>query len=123
MKYSTNELELLGVVWATEHSKNYSYGAEFEIVTDQKAPLLALNANQSNKRTHRRLTRWVNRFLPFNFKIRHIPGKEIGFTDLMSRLPSGKALPTSYYYIEFVVATVNKISENFAVSSDCEKKL
>ena len=31
-KYSTNELELLGVVWATEHFKNYLYGAEFEIV-------------------------------------------------------------------------------------------
>ena len=33
-KYSTNELQLLGVVWATEHFKNYLYGAEFEIVTD-----------------------------------------------------------------------------------------
>ena len=48
-KYSTNELELLGVVWATEHFKNYLYGAEFEIVTDHKALLSALNANQSNK--------------------------------------------------------------------------
>ena len=32
-KYSTNKIELLGVVWASEHFKNYLYGAEFEIVT------------------------------------------------------------------------------------------
>ena len=64
---------------------------------------------------HSRLTRWVNRLLPFNFKIKHIPGKEMGFTDLLSRLPSGKALPTSHYDSEFVVATVQKIVENLSV--------
>ena len=111
-KYSTSVLELLGAVWATEHFKNYLYGAEFEIVTDHKALLSALNANQSNKTMHSRLTRWVNRLLPFDFKIKHIPRKEMGFTDLLSRLPSGKALPTSHYDSEFVVATVQKIVEN-----------
>ena len=75
-KYSTNELELLGVVWATEHFKNYLYGAEFEIVTDHKALLSALNANQSNKTMHSRLTRWVHRLLPFNFKIKQYREKK-----------------------------------------------
>ena len=70
---------------------------------------------------HSRLTRWVNRLLPFNFKIKHIPGKEMGFTDLLMRLPSGKALPTSHYDSEFVVATVQKIVENLSVYSDCKK--
>ena len=60
MNYSTNELELLGVVWATEHLESFLYGAEFEIVTDHKALLSALNANQSNNTMHRKLTRWVN---------------------------------------------------------------
>ena len=75
-KFSTNKLELLGVVWATEHFKNYLYGAEYEIVTDHKALLSALNVNHSNKTMHCRLTRWVNPLLPFNFKIKHIPGKK-----------------------------------------------
>ena len=37
MKYSTNKLELLGVVWASEAFRNYLYGTEFQIVTDHKA--------------------------------------------------------------------------------------
>ena len=68
-----------------------------------------------------RLNRWVNRLLPFNFKIKHIPGKEMGFTDFLSRLPSGKALPTSHSDSEFVVNTVQKIVVNFSVNSDCKK--
>ena len=43
----------------------------------------------------------------------------MGFTDLLSGLPTGKALPTSYYDNEFVVATVNKILENSTVNSVC----
>ena len=45
----------------------------------------------------------------------------MGFTDLLSRLPSGKALPTSHYDSEFVVATVQKIVENLSVNNDCKK--
>ena len=44
------------------------------------------------------------------------------FTDLLSRLPSGKALPSSHPPNEFVVATVRKIVDNHSVKSDCEKK-
>ena len=36
-KYSTNELELLAVVWATEHFRYYLYGSDFLIATDHKA--------------------------------------------------------------------------------------
>ena len=109
-KYSTNELELLGVVWAVEYYKNYLYGSDFEIITDHKALLSALSPNHGNKTYHSRLTRWVDRLLPFNFSIKHIAGKDMGFTDLISRIPSGKALPTSHYDEEFVVANINKIN-------------
>ena len=33
----------------------------------------------------------------------------MGFTDLLSRLPSGKALPTSYYDKKFVVTSIDII--------------
>ena len=45
----------------------------------------------------------------------------MGFRYLLSRLPSGKALPSSHYDSEFVVAAVQKIVENLSVNSDCEK--
>ena len=45
----SNELELLGVVWAVEHYKNYLYGSEFEVITDHKALLSALSPNHGKK--------------------------------------------------------------------------
>ena len=66
-KHSTNELELLGVVWAVEHYKTYLYGPEFGIITKHKALLSALSSNHGIKTYHSRLTRWVDRLLPFNF--------------------------------------------------------
>ena len=57
IKCSTNDFEMLGVVWATKHFKNYVYGSEFEIVTDHKALLSASNANHGNKDMHSRLKR------------------------------------------------------------------
>ena len=109
MKYSTNKIELLGVAWASVLFRKYLCGEEVEIFTGHKALLSALSANHGIKTMHSRLTRWVKRFLPFYFKFSHILGKDLGFTDLLSRLPSGKALPPSQYDEEFVVASIDKI--------------
>ena len=95
-------------------------GLEFGIVTDHKTLLSAINPSHSFM--HSRLTRWVNRLLPFNFKIRLMPGKEIGFRDLMSRLPSGKALPTSHYDKKLGNAPLNKVSENLFIIINCKKR-
>ena len=45
----------------------------------------------------------------------------MGFTDLLSRLLSEKALPISHYDNEFVVATVKKIVYNLSVNINCKK--
>ena len=77
-------------MWASEHFRNYLFAAEFEIVMDRKAFYSALSANRSNKTMHSKLTRWVNRPLPFNFENSHKPGKDMGFTNLLSKLTLGK---------------------------------
>ena len=86
-KYSINELELLAVVWSIEHFKNV-YGVAFGIVSDHKALQSVLKSNKSNKTFSSRLTRWVDRLLPFDFSIVHTPGRTLGLADYLSRHPS-----------------------------------
>ena len=71
-----------------EHFKHYLQGAEFILQTDHQALLTALKENRGNKTYQSRLTRWVDRLLPFNFNIGHIPGKQMGFADYFSRNPN-----------------------------------
>ena len=92
-RYSTNELELLAVVWALEHFKHYLQGTEFTIQTDHQALLTTLKENRGNKTYQSRLTRLIERLLPFNFNIGHIPGKQMGFADYFSRNLNGFATP------------------------------
>ena len=36
----------------------------------------------------RRLTRWVDRPLPFEFEVIHVPGRTLGMADYLSRHPT-----------------------------------
>ena len=87
-KYSINELELLAVVWAIEHFKNYLYRKNIQVVPDHKALATVLKGNENNKTYSSRLTRWVDRLLPFDFEIFHAPGWTIGIADYLSKHPS-----------------------------------
>ena len=87
-KYSINDLELLAAVWAVEHFRNYLYGTKFQVVSDHKALGTVLKSNKGNKTYSSRLTRWVDRLLPFDFEIFHAPGRSIGIADYLSRHPS-----------------------------------
>ena len=75
-RYSINELELLGVVWAIEYFKYYLFGVNFTVLTHHRALLSVLKSHRSNKSYNSRLTRWIDRLLPFDFNIEHIPGIE-----------------------------------------------
>ena len=87
-KYSINELELLAVVWAIEHFRNYVYGVEFQVLSDHKALATVLKGNKGNKTYSSRLTRWVDRLLPFQFEVIHTPGRTLGIADYLSRHPT-----------------------------------
>ena len=80
-------MELLAVVWAVDRYKHYLLGKTFTIATDHKALLFELDGNKSNKIYQSRLTWWVDRLLPYQFKIIHIQGRDMGLVDYLSRDP------------------------------------
>ena len=87
-KYSIKELELSAIVWAVEHFRNYVYGIQFKIVSDHKALASVLTPNKGNNTFSSRLTRWVDRLLPFDFQVVHVAGRTLGMADYLSRHPT-----------------------------------
>ena len=107
-RYSINELELLGVVWAIEYLKYYLFGKNFKVLTDHRALLSVLKSHRSNKSYNSRLTRWIDRLLPFDFNIEHIPGTRMGLVDYISRQLNQRAKSITHYDEEFMVATISR---------------
>ena len=85
------------------------------IVTDHKALRSALEGNRSNKNYQSRLTRWVGSLLSYQFKIVHIPGKDMGIEDYLSREPTGEPWPKLVLDKKFVVTSI----ECFHRALDC----
>ena len=110
-----NELELLAVIWAVDRFKHYLLGKEFILATDHKALTSTLSEYKSNKTYQSRLTRWVDRLLPYQFKVVHKPGKVMGVVDYMSREPNEEPWPETYIDEKFVVASI----ECFHKELDC----
>ena len=108
-RYIINELELLGVVWSVEHFKYYLYGKLFTVITDHRALLSIMRENRSNKSYNSRLTRCVDRLLPFDFSIDHLPGSKMGLVDYISRDPQQKAVNISTYDEQIIVAKLDVI--------------
>ena len=50
-----------------------------------------MKENRSNKSYSSRLTRWIDRLLPFQLDIEHLPGAKMSLVDYISRHPSQKA--------------------------------
>jgi RNase H-like domain found in reverse transcriptase/Reverse transcriptase (RNA-dependent DNA polymerase)/Integrase zinc binding domain len=81
-KLSTIEKELLAIVWAVDHLRNYLYGNKVTIFTDHKPLTYALKAKNHNDK----LNRWMARLEEFDHEILYKPGKENVVADFLSRL-------------------------------------
>ena len=81
-RYSTTEKEALAAVWACEKFHMYLYAVNFELIVDHKALEFIFSPKC---RPSARVQRWAIRLMPYNFKIRAIPGKE-NAADALSRL-------------------------------------
>ena len=99
----------MGVVWSVEHFNYYLYGKPFTVITDHRALLSIMRENSSNKSYNSRLTRWVDRLIPFDFSIDHLPGSKMGLVAYISRDPQQKAVNISTYDEKFLVAKLDVI--------------
>ena len=86
-KYSIEELDVLPVDWVAENLENYVYGTEFEVVSDHKAITSKLKRFTAENTFSSRLTKWVDRLLPFLFTVQHELIRTLGMADWLSRLP------------------------------------
>ena len=83
-RYSQIEKECLAIVYGCEKFHIYLYGRSFEIDSDAKA--LEYIFNNTNRKIPMRIERWTWRLLPYDFKIRHVPGI-MNPADYLSRHP------------------------------------
>ena len=67
-RYSINELDLLGVVWAVKYFKFDLFEKNFTVLTDHRALLSVSKSHRSNKPYNSRLTPLIDRLLPFDFE-------------------------------------------------------
>ena len=99
------------MVWAIEYFKYSLFGKTFTVLTDHRALLSVLKSHRSNKSYNSRLTRWIDRLLPFDFNIEHIPGTRMGLVDYFPRQPNQHAKSITHYDEEFMVATISLIRD------------
>ena len=111
-------------MWAIEYFKNYVYGVPFKVVSDHKALMSVLKPNRGNKTFSSRLTRLVDRLLPFEFEVIHAAGRTLGMADYLSRHPSelkgaslkAQALWNEWFTVNCVISLKDVLEDSDATS-------
>ena len=85
------------------------------------------NENRGNKTYQSRLTRWVDRLLPFKFNLEHIPVKNMGFANYLSPHPKNKPPPPleddTKYIINFINDFIFGLTKNSIENTSANRTL
>ena len=77
--------------------------------------MLVLRSNRGNKTFSSRLTRWVDRLLPFEFEVVHVAGRTLGMADYQSRHPTdlqGASIKAETLWNEwFTLNSINSLND------------
>ena len=87
--------------------------------------MTVLKPNRGNKTFSSRLTRWVDRLLPFEFEVVHVAGRTLGMADYLSRHPSeleaasikAETLWTEWFTVNSVIS-LSDFLENGELTSE-----
>ena len=85
-------------------------GKQVQLFSDHQAFGHFLKRNKTNKRYSARLTRWLGRLNHFDICLKHTAGKEIKFTDFISRNPTENQEPEENYEAEFVINAIAQLA-------------
>ena len=107
-------MELLVVVWRLERFRFCLYGKQIQLFSDHQALEPLLKRNKTNKQYSARLTRWLDRLNHFDITFKHTDGKEIKFTDFVSRNPTKNPEPEENYEEEFVINAIGQLATVYA---------
>ena len=102
----------MGVVWSIEHFNYCLYSKPFTVITDHRALFSNMREFRANKSYNSGHTRWVDRLLPFDSTIDHLPGSKMGLVDYISRNLQQKAVNISAYDEQFIVAKLDVIKRS-----------
>ena len=101
---------MLAVVWGLERLRFHLYGKQVQLFSDHQALEPLLKRNKVNKQYSARLTRWLDRLNHFDISLKYTAGKEIKFTDFISRNPTEIAEQEENYEKEFVINVIAQLA-------------
>ena len=81
-EYSNTLRELLAILFGLSTFDSMIYGLQFTVVTDHRALTFAFQTKEVNKY----VANWAYQLLRYDFKIKHVPGKDLVIPDLLSRV-------------------------------------
>jgi len=82
--YTTNEMELLAIAWATKYFLPYLCWRRFKTVSDHKHLVWVMNVKDPGSR----LLRWRIQLAEYDYEITYGPGSQNNNVDALSRIGS-----------------------------------
>ena len=99
------------------HYHNHFFGAPFKLVTHCKELLSSFSEEKNTKRAQTSLAWWVDRLLPFDYEIEHIPEKRIELVDCLSSHYVAMAPQVSEFDKTFIVAEIEIVKRQIKPSA------
>ena len=106
---SIGELEILAVFWGLERFRSHLYGKQVQLYSNHQALEPFLKRNKAKEQNSARLTRWLDRLNHFDISLKLTAGKEIKFTDFISRNHTKNPEPQENYEKEFVINAIAQL--------------